>query len=86
MALDSEEEFAALRSIGPATVRIQCDDSWVDNWRSDEKMKLLRLHRLRIVIGPSCASTTFILLSLIVRSGVRPLLLGMAQNLPKIAQ
>jgi len=86
VALDTEDQTGAVRHLDLGMVGFAGPGSCGYDWPLSEKMQLLQFHRLRIIIGPECASATLILLSLIVRGEVRFLPSGMAQNLPENAQ
>ena len=85
VALDAEDQTGVARHLDLGLVGFEGPGSCVYDWPLSEKIKVLQLHRLRIMIGPSCTSTTLILLSLIVHGSVRSLPSGMAQNLPENA-
>jgi len=82
MALDAEDESGAARRLDLGLVDFDGPGSCIHRPSSSEKTQHLQFHRLRIVIGRSCVSTTLNLLSLIVHGEVRRLPSGMAQKLP----
>jgi len=86
LALDAEDQTGAVRRLDFGMVGFEGVGLCVCDWPVSEKMQIIKFHRLRIVIGPCCASATLILLSLSVRGEVRFLPSGVAQKLPKNAQ
>jgi len=86
VALEAEDEAGVIRLLEFGAVDFEGRGSCVYYWSFREKTQILQLHRVRIVIGPSCATATLFLLSLTVHGHVRSLPTGMAQNLHENAQ
>ncbi len=80
LELDAEDQAGVARRLDLGLVGFDGAGSCAYDWRTLEKMQILQLHRLRIGMGPGCAASTLVLLSLIVRGDVRLLPSGVAQN------
>ncbi len=78
LELDAEDQTGVARRLDLGLVGFDGPGSCAYDWPMLEKMQILQLHRLRIGMGPGCASGSILLLSLIVHGDVRLLPSGMA--------